>query len=79
MDKDDIYRNPALKTGHTRDLTGLAGVGPPIRRRGRSAADNRGHRAPPEGSGVVVGSGAAAGGGGGPEDFDSDPQGGGSA
>lgn len=79
MDKDEIYRNPALKTGYRGDLTGTAGVGPPVRRRGLPASDNRGHRPPPEGSGVVVGSGAAAGGGGCPEDFDSDPQGGGSA
>lgn len=39
---------------------------------------NRGHR-PSEGSGVMEGSGAAAGGGGNPEDYDSDPVGGGTA
>lgn len=79
VDKDEIYRNPALRTGYSGDLTGLAGGGPPVRARGQRARDNRGHRAPPEGSGVVVGSGASAGGGGCPEDFDSDPQGGGGA
>jgi hypothetical protein len=42
-----------------------------------SASENRGQRAPREGSGDVTGSGAGAGGGGGAEDFDSDPVGGG--
>jgi hypothetical protein len=44
---------------------------------GDVAADNRGRRAPKQGSGPVTGSGAGAGGGGNPEDYDSDPQGGG--
>lgn len=39
---------------------------------------NRGHRAR-QGSGAVEGSGAGAGGGGNPEDFDSDPVGGGAS
>ena len=46
--------------------------GPAINTRGLSAEENRGRRAPQEGSGVVIGSGASAGGGGGAEDFDSD-------
>ncbi|MBO9671507.1 MAG: hypothetical protein J7485_13430 [Sphingobium sp.] len=51
--------------------------GPAIRT--RPAKNNRGRRAPSEGSGVVIGSGAAAGGTGGiEEDFDDDPVGGGS-
>jgi hypothetical protein len=44
-----------------------------------TAAENRGTRAPTEGSGGVTGSGAGAGGGGSPEDFDSDSVGGGGA
>lgn len=51
----------------------------PLRRQANSAAQNRGTRAPMEGSGDVIGSGAGAGGGGGAEDYDSDPQGGGGA
>lgn len=45
----------------------------------RGKEDNRGHRAPRDGSGVVEGSGAAAGSGGNPEDYDSDPIAGGTA
>jgi hypothetical protein len=77
VDKDDIYRNPALRTGYRGELEGMAGGGPPVRNRAQPASRSRGQRAPLEGSGVVIGSGAAAGGGGSPEDFDSDPQGGG--
>lgn len=52
--------------------------GPTIRT--RPANNNRGRRAPSEGSGVVIGSGASAGGTGGiEEDFDDDPVGGGGA
>jgi hypothetical protein len=53
--------------------------GPAIRTEGLRGRDNRGHRAPQTGSGVVIGSGASAGGGGGAEDFDPDSAGGGGA
>ncbi|MBO9582365.1 MAG: hypothetical protein J7498_15870 [Sphingobium sp.] len=50
--------------------------GPAIRT--HPAKNNRGRRAPSEGSGVVIGSGASAGGTSGiEEDFDDDPVGGG--
>jgi hypothetical protein len=49
----------------------------PVFQQANSASQNRGQRAPKEGSGDVTGSGAGAGGAGGEEDFDSDPAGGG--
>jgi len=49
----------------------------PVFQQANTASQNRGQRAPKEGSGDVIGSGAGAGGGGGAEDFDSDPVGGG--
>lgn len=75
----DAYRSPQLKTGYSGDLeSGFADQkGPPVRTAGLSAAENRGKRAPREGSGTVIGSGAGAGGGGADEDYDSDPAGGG--
>jgi len=71
----DDYRPPTYRgeqKPRTEDLTGPAPT-----TEGRIARENRGKRAPSEGSGAVVGSGAAAGGGGGFEDYDADPQGGG--
>ncbi len=66
---------PELKSGYTGDQEpSRPQPGPPIRTAGLPAEQNRGRRAPQEGSGVAVGSGAAAGGGGGAEDHDSDPQ-----
>ncbi len=49
----------------------------PVFQQANTASQNRGQRAPKEGSGDVIGSGAGAGGGGGAEDYDSDPVGGG--
>ena len=78
MSDKDSLTNPHLRSGHTGDQdSGQPRSGPPVRTRPLVAEQNRGKRAPEEGSGVVVGSGAGAGGGGGDEDFDSDPQGGG--
>jgi hypothetical protein len=72
------FRNPSLQSGYTGDEEpSTPQPGPPVRREGLSAEENRGRRPPQEGSGVVVGSGAGAGGSGGAEDFDSDPVGGG--
>ena len=48
----------------------------PLRTAGQSEEENRGQRAPKEGSGVVIGSGAGDGGGGNAEDFDGDAAGG---
>ena len=71
----DKLRKPELQTGHSgNEEPGRPEARPPIRTEAQSAEQNRGMRAPQEGSGVVIGSGAAAGGGGGAEDFDSDPQ-----
>jgi hypothetical protein len=77
----DAYRNPKRKSGYSGGLEGdtLHQEGPPIRTEGRSADENRGRRAPQEGSGAVIGSGAGAGGGGADEDFDADSAGGGGA
>lgn len=70
--------NPSLPAGYTGDeKPSTHRPGPPVRREGLGAEENRGRRARQEGSGVVVGSGAGAGGSGGAEDFDSDPVGGG--
>lgn len=71
-------RSPELRSGYTGD-EGLSvpGAGPAINTKALGAEQNRGKRAPREGSGAVVGSGAGAGGSGGDEDFDPDPQGGG--
>lgn len=78
MADNKIYRNPELKSGYTGDEEpSRLQEGPPIRTEGLAAEENRGRKAPREGSGAVVGSGAGAGGGGGEEDFDSDPQAGG--
>lgn len=72
--------DPHLQSGYTGDEEpAVPEAGPAINRDGRTAEDNRGSRAPQEGSGVVTGSGAGAGGAGGAEDFDSDPVGGGGA
>lgn len=74
------YRKPEQASGYTADEgSAVVGNGPPIRTEGLSAEENRGKRAPQEGSGVVIGSGAGAGGGGSPEDFDEDPAAGGGA
>jgi hypothetical protein len=63
------------------DVQEQAGIAPgkpsPLFQQANTASENRGQRAPREGSGDVIGSGAGAGGGGGAEDFDSDPVGGG--
>jgi len=76
----DPYRNPEQLSGYKGDESDPKVEGrPPIRTEGLSADENRGKRAPREGSGVVIGSGAGAGGGGSPEDFDEDPAGGGGA
>ena len=75
MQGDEELNRPELQTGYGGDEEpGPPEAGPPIRTDAQSAEQNRGMRAPQEGSGVVIGSGAAAGGGGGAEDFDSDPQ-----
>ncbi|MBW8911795.1 MAG: hypothetical protein JF564_07915 [Sphingomonas sp.] len=74
-DRNITTGEPELKSGYTGDEEpSRPEPGPPIRTEGLSAEQNRGRRAPQEGSGVVIGSGAAAGGGGGAEDHDSDPQ-----
>lgn len=79
MSRDD-YRKPEQLSGYTGDEGDpTVRAGPPIRTDGLPAEQNRGKRAPQEGSGVVVGSGAGAGGGGGDEDYDSDPVAGGGA
>jgi hypothetical protein len=79
MDRDP-FRNPALQSGYAGDEgSEIPPSGPPVNPDPLPAEQNRGRRAPAEGSGVVVGSGAAAGGGGAPEDFDADPHGGGGA
>ena len=76
----DHVKNPHLRSGYTGDEEpSLPRPGPSINTKVPSAEENRGRRAPQEGSGVVVGSGASAGGAGGAEDYDSDPQGGGGA
>lgn len=74
------YRTPEQLSGYTGDEgdTTVA-EGPPVRRTGLTASENRGKRAQQHGSGVVVGSGAGAGGGGSGEDFDDDPAAGGGA
>ena len=75
MQKHDKLNKPEPPTGyHVDEEPGAPEAAPPIRTEAQSAKQNRGMRAPQEGSGVVIGSGAAAGGGGGAEDFDVDPQ-----
>jgi hypothetical protein len=75
----DNYQKPEQLSGYTGEQEAPVAGGPPIRTKGLSAAQNRGMRAPREGSGAVIGSGAGAGGGGGGEDYDSDAAGGGGA
>lgn len=71
-------RSPELHSGYTGDeVPSVPEAGPAINTKAFGAEQNRGKRAPKEGSGAVVGSGAGAGGSGGDEDFDADPQGGG--
>ncbi|MDB5684861.1 MAG: hypothetical protein JWM38_1262 [Sphingomonas bacterium] len=75
----DRSGKPEQLSGYTgeQEPARTADTGPAPTTGGTTAASNRGQRAPDSGSGGVVGSGASAGGGGGPEDYDSDPQGGG--
>lgn len=74
MERDKVYRNPELIAGYHGDMgSPVPERGPPVRTEGLDAGENRGRRAPQEGSGVVIGSGAGAGGGGSAEDYDSDP------
>ena len=74
----EVSGKPEQLSGYTPDRDDpTVERGPAIRTKGISAAENRGKRAPKEGSGTVIGSGAGAGGGGAPEDFDDDPAGGG--
>ena len=70
----EVRRSPERRSRYTGDEES---AGPTINGKALGAEQNRGKRAPREGSGAVVGSGAGAGGSGGDEDFDSDPQGGG--
>jgi len=81
MMDSDIYKNPHLQSGFDGDEEAdpVVSSGPPVREESLPARENRGRRAPREGSGAVIGSGAGAGGGGNPEEFDADPQGGGGA
>ncbi len=74
----DPYVAPPLQSGDTRDEQPAAADRiPSPKRDARTARENRGAPAEETGSGEAVGSGAGAGGGGGPEEYDSDPQGGG--
>jgi hypothetical protein len=75
----DPYVSPEQLSGYTgeQDRKPEPDPGALIEKAGTTAADNRGHQAPYEGSGSVSGAGAGAGGGGGPEEYDSDPQAGG--
>jgi len=80
MDRKTHLDSPHLQSGASGDEEpSFPAAGLPINSKGQSASDNRGQRAPAEGSGVVTGSGAGAGGAGGGEDFDSDPAAGGGA
>lgn len=72
-------QSPSLQSGYTGDEKvppELEETEKPvgIRHKALSADENRGRRAPQQGSGAAIGSGAGAGGGGGPEDFDGDAQ-----
>ena len=73
------YKKPEQLSGYAGEQEQPVERGPGIRTEGQTAEQNRGMRAPREGSGAVIGSGAGAGGGGGDEDYDSDPVGGGGA
>ena len=78
MDRELKY--PERKSGYAGDEEpSFPQPGPPIRRDGQPAGENRGKRAPQEGSGVVIGSGASSGGAGNEEDYDSDAAGGGAS
>ncbi|ATE65128.1 hypothetical protein [Rhizorhabdus dicambivorans] len=78
MTGTDPLPAPPLRSGYTGDEeSSRIKAGPQVRREAAAAEENRGRRAPQQGSGVVIGSGAGAGGSGGAEDFDSDPAGGG--
>ena len=75
MSRDD-YQKPEQLSGYSGEQERPVEGGPPVRTKGQSASQNRGMRAPREGSGAVIGSGAGAGGGG-DEDYDTDSAGGG--
>lgn len=73
---DKIYRSPDRQSGSTGgEEPDRLKEGSPVRTEGLPAEENRGRKAPRDGSGAVIGSGAGAGGG--DEGFDSDPQAGG--